>query len=103
MQERVFTPSQQDALLAEISDACQQIAALSSHICDCHGDAQIVDVLTCATAVLASRAGWLADISRSLIDGPMKGLDVIEDAVYWLIPERGRPVLTAVKAEGGNV
>lgn len=102
MGERVFTPAQQDALLSEISDACQHIALLSAHACDCQGEggADLVGALTEAVAVLASRAGWLADISRSLVDGPMQGANVVEDSVYWLIPERGRPVRAVAKVEG---
>ena len=100
MQERVFTPAQQDVLLSEISDACQHIALLSAHVNDCEGDADLVAALTSCIAVQASRAGWLAEVSRSLADGPLQGVNVVEDAVFWLIPARGLPVRTGAKVEG---
>jgi len=102
MRKCVFTSAQQDVLLSEISDACQHIALLSAHACDCQGDgsADLVAALTGAMAALASRAGWFADLARTANEGPMHSANVVEDSVYWLIPERGQPVRAVAKVEG---
>lgn len=100
MGKRVFTAAQQDALLSEISVACEQIAMLSAHACDCHGDADLVDALTSAMAALASRSGWFADLARTANQGSMHNANVVNDSVVWLLPERCRPVAIAETVEG---
>lgn len=100
MGKRVFTAAQQEALLSEISLACEQIALLSAHVCDCQGEVDLVDALTSAMAVLASRSGWFADLARTANQGSMHNANVVNDSVLWLLPERCRPVAIAETVEG---
>ncbi|WP_148279922.1 hypothetical protein [Acidovorax sp. KKS102] len=102
MEKRVFCPAQQDALLGEIAQACDQISALAFHISDAHGDADLVDALASAVSLMSARAGWCSEIARTFAAGPLHGNQdaALQSAVYWMLPERCRPAQADVQMEG---
>ena len=97
MRKYVFTAARQDALLSEISLACEQIALISAHVADCSGQVDLVDALTSAMGALASRSGWFADIARMAQHGAMLDSNLASASVVWLVPEHCRPVAETVE------